>query len=577
MKIQKTTIHNFRSIIHQVIDCKDFTLFVGENNSGKTNIITALRAFYENEGYKYDKKSDFPKLTDTTDSESWIELEFITTNEEQEKIKDEYKRDDNILIVRRYFESSDKDKVSKDNSNIFYISKDGSISENNFYGAKNVSQAKLGKIIYIPEIAKTEDTFKLSGPSPLRQVISFVFKKVLEKSDAFGDLGKAFESFNKDFKTEASPDGTSMDSLKEDINNELKTWQFTFGFDVNPIKTDLIIKNLIDHYIEDDNLQSGKKRVDMKNIGQGLQRHLIYTMIKLAAKYDEGKKESDKKEFYPDFTLILFEEPEAFLHPSQQELMNLGLKQIANEYNQQVFCTSHSSIFVSKNINKLTEIKRIDKKNGVSEFFQIDEPTLKSLYTDCTELSQFLQSKIDAGIPATDEAELKKLINEKTEEVKLLEESIKFSIWLDTERASMFFAKHVLICEGASEKAFIDYMMNTKWPVIKEKHIYCLDALGKYNIQRYIVLLTKFGLSHSVLMDFDEDSKQHKYINEFVKSKISKLHGFEKDFEAFLGITPVPKNRSDLKPLNVLKNYEDGNITVEKIEELKEIIKNLTI
>ncbi len=576
MKVQKITIHNFRSIIHEVIDCKDFTLFVGENNSGKTNIITALRAFYENEGYKYDKKSDFPKLSDTTDSESWIELAFITTNEEQEKIKDEYKRDDNILIVRRYFESSDKDKVSKDNSNIFYISKDGSISENNFYGAKNVSQAKLGKIIYIPEIAKTDDTFKLSGPSPLRQVINFVFKKVLEKSDAFGDLGKAFESFNKDFKTEASPDGTSMDSLKEDINNELKTWQFTFGFDVNPIKTDLIIKNLIDHYIEDDNLQSGKKRVDMKNIGQGLQRHLIYTMIKLAAKYDEDKKESDKKEFYPDFTLILFEEPEAFLHPCQQELMNMGLKQIANEYNQQVFCTSHSSIFVSKNISKLTEIKRIDKKNGVSELFQIDEPTLKSLYTDCTELSQFLQNKIDAGIPAEDETELKKLINEKTEEVKLLEESIKFSIWLDTERASMFFAKHVLICEGASEKAFIDYLMNTQWPELKEKHIYCLDALGKYNIHRYIVLLTKFGLSHSVLMDFDEDGKQHKYINDFVKSKVSKLHGFKKDFEAFLGITPVPKNRSDLKPLNVLKNFEDGNIIVEKIEELKEIIKNLT-
>jgi len=577
MKIQKITIHNFRSIIHQVIDCKDFTLFVGENNSGKTNIITALRAFYENEGYKYDKKSDFPKLPDTTDSESWVELEFKTTEEEQEKIKDEYKRDDKILIVRRYFESSDKDKVSKDNSNIFYISNDGSISENNFYGAKNVSQAKLGKIIYIPEIAKTDDTFKLSGPSPLRQVISFVFKKVLEKSDAFGDLGKAFESFNKDFKTEASPDGTSMDSLKEDINNELKTWQFTFGFDVNPIKTDLIIKNLIDHYIEDDNLQSGKKRVDMKNIGQGLQRHLIYTMIKLAAKYDEGKKESDKKEFYPDFTLILFEEPEAFLHPSQQELMNLGLKQIANEYNQQVFCTSHSSIFVSKNINKLTEIKRIDKKNGVSELFQIDELTLKTLYTDCTELSQFLQSKIDAGVPAADEAELKKLINEKTDEEKLLEESIKFSIWLDTERASMFFAKHVLICEGASEKAFIDYLMNTKWPELKEKHIYCLDALGKFNFHRYITLLTKFGLSHTALMDFDENKNKHKYINEFVKSKISKLYGFEKDFEAFLDITPVSKNRNDLKPLNVLKNYEDGNITVEKIEELKEILKNLTI
>ena len=222
MKIQKVTIHNFRSIKHQVIDCNDFVLFVGENNSGKTNIITALRAFYENVGYKYDKTSDFPKLPDLSDSESWLELEFITTDEEQAKIKDEYKRDDNILTVRRYFESHDKVKINKDNSNIFYVSKDGSISENNFYGPKNVSQAKLGKIIYIPEIAKTDDTFKLSGPSPLRQVISFVFKKVLEKSDAFTDLDKAFENFNKNFRTETSIDGISMDNLKQDINDELK-------------------------------------------------------------------------------------------------------------------------------------------------------------------------------------------------------------------------------------------------------------------------------------------------------------------------------------------------------------------
>lgn len=577
MKIQKITIHNFRSILHQTIDCKDFTLFVGENNSGKTNIISALRAFYENEGYKFDKKADFPKLKDTEDTESWIEIEYLTTDKEQEKIKDEYQRDDNILVVRRYFESSDKDRVKKENSNIFYISKDGEISDNNFYGAKNISQAKLGKVIYIPEIAKTDDTFKLTGPSPLRQIISFVFKKVLEKSDAFNDLGKAFENFNEGFKSEESSDGVSIDALKEDINSDLKTWQFTFGFDVNPIKTDLIIKNLLDHYIEDDNLQAGKKRVELKNIGQGLQRHLIYTMIKLAAKYDEEKKASDKKEFFPDFTLILFEEPEAFLHPSQQELMNLGLKQVAEEYNQQVFCTSHSSIFVSKNINKLTEIKKVDKNNGISQIYQIDESTLTEIYSDCSELSDFCQSKIDAGVPPEDEKELKKLINEKTDEVKLLEESIKFSIWLDTERASMFFAKHVLICEGASEKAFIDFLMNTIWHELKDKHIYCLDALGKYNIHRYITLLNKFGLSHSVLMDFDEGKKQHKYINEFIKTKVSRVHGFDKDFEDFLGITPVPKNRNDLKPLNVLKNYDDGNISEEKIEELKEIVKNLTI
>src|SRR3989304_5798 len=387
MKIQKITMHNFRSIIHQTIDCKDFTLFVGENNCGKTNLISVLRAFYEVDGYKYDDKINCPKPAKVSDNDSWIEIEYLTTDEEQATIKDDYKRADNILKVRRYFKS--KEHFNKDNSNIFYIAEDGTISENNFYGAKNISQAKLGKVIYIPEVAKTDDTFKLSGPSPLRQVISFVFKKVLEKTDPFSELSKSFEKFNSDFKTEESSDGFSMENLKNDINEELRTWQFSFGFDINPIKSDIIIKNLIEHFIEDDNLQVGKKRVDMKNIGQGLQRHLIYTMIKLAAKYDDDKKSSEKKEFYPDFTLILFEEPEAFLHPSQQELMNVGLKQIAKEYNQQVFCTSHSSVFVSKNIKNISEVKRIEKKIGESIIFQVDDKTLSEIYSDNIEINQY--------------------------------------------------------------------------------------------------------------------------------------------------------------------------------------------
>ncbi len=573
MKIQKITIHNFRSIIHQTIDCKDFTLVVGENNSGKTNLVSVIRAFYEVDGFKYNDKDDSPKLSKTTDTDSWVEIVFLTTEEEQENLKKEYQRDDNILKVRRYFKS--KDHFHKDNSNIFYIAKDGSISENNFYGAKNISQAKLGKVIYIPEVAKTDDTFKLTGPSPLRQVISFVFKKVLDKSESFGDLSKSFERFNTDFKTEESPEGISMDNLKRDIDEELNNWQFSFGFDINPIKSDLIIKNLIEHYLEDDNLQIGKKRVDLKNIGQGLQRHLIYTMIKLAAKYDEGKKPGNKKEFYPDFTLILFEEPEAFLHPSQQELMNIGLKQIAKKEDQQVFCTSHSSVFVSKNIENISELKRIEKKSGESIFYQVDGLTLTSIYSDNIEINQYLQSQIDNGIPPEDGTLLKKLISDKDDAIKLIEEALKFSIWLDSERSSMFFAKHIIICEGASEKVFLDYLFDTLWIDLKGKHVYCLDAMGKYNIHRYISLLNRFGLSYSVLMDYDEDKKQHKYINQFIKEKTEKIHGFEKDFESYLGIPNVPDNRSDLKPLNVLKSFEDGLITSEKIEDLKTIINGL--
>lgn len=63
------------------------------------------------------------------------------------------------------------------------------------------------------------------------------------------------------------------------------------------------------------------QRISINCFGQGMQRHLIYTLIRVGAKYI-GKKEEKKKEFSPDLTIVLFEEPEAFLHPTQQEFLN---------------------------------------------------------------------------------------------------------------------------------------------------------------------------------------------------------------------------------------------------------------
>ena len=74
MKIRTVSLHNFRSIKDIKFDLEDHSLLVGENNAGKTNVITALRIFYEDHGIKFDGDRDFPKFT--TDDESWIELEF---------------------------------------------------------------------------------------------------------------------------------------------------------------------------------------------------------------------------------------------------------------------------------------------------------------------------------------------------------------------------------------------------------------------------------------------------------------------------------------------------------------------
>jgi len=105
MKIRKLTLHNFRSIRDAEFNVSDYSLFVGENNSGKTAILTALRIFYEDAGAKYTRDTDFPKFQ-TVDQDSWAELHFDTTTEEQANLKTEYQSPDLVLRVRRYFQNA---------------------------------------------------------------------------------------------------------------------------------------------------------------------------------------------------------------------------------------------------------------------------------------------------------------------------------------------------------------------------------------------------------------------------------------------------------------------------------------
>jgi len=576
MKIKQIEIHNFRSIKSAKFKLNDYSLLIGENNAGKSNVFRVLRIFYE-DNLKYDEKADFPKFQ-TDDNESWIEIEYKTNTDEQKTLKDEYKNENGILKVRKILKTQDtkfKPLIKSNQSNIFAYEK-GELSTNYFYGAKNISQSKLGKVIFIPEISKVDDNLKMSGPSPLREMINFVVKKVITKSDSFNKLNESFEVFNNEFKSETKDD-FSIDELEKDINKEIESWNINFGLNINPIKPTDIVKNLVSHYVQDGNLDN--KTVSINSFGQGLQRHLIYTLLKLSTKYVDNSKTDTKKEFNPDFTLILFEEPEAFLHPSQQEKININIQILSEEENQQILITTHSPIFVSKNISFLSSLIKVKKENS-SKLFQIEKEQIDLLFEDNNGLFEHFKNLLEN--PDIKESLKKKIMryslaNEGDDiELKLEQEKFKYSLWLDSERTSLFFAKKVIICEGASEKVFIDYLLNNKWLELKNQNIYILDSLGKFNIHRYMNLFKYLGINHSVLMDNDDNDTQE-IVNYFIESNkneyTNKIKLFEKDLENFLGIETPP--RKDLKPLNIMYQYSKGNIPTDKIEELKEMLKNL--
>ncbi|OAQ19972.1 AAA family ATPase [Thermosulfurimonas dismutans] len=576
MKIKRIHIHNFRSIKDVSIELENYSLLIGENNAGKTNIMRALRVFYDD--LKYDPKKDWPKFNDVSDDEAWIEIKYLTTDEEQAQLKKEYRSNDNILKVRKILKTNKepfKSKVKANQSNIFAYENE-TLSENFFYGAKNISQSKLGTIIYIPEISKIEESIKMTGPSPLRNILHFVIKKIIEKSESYASLRSAFEDFNKNFKEE-SIDGISLANLTEEINKELKEWNVKFGLDINPIRIDDIIAKLVSHYIEDSQLDD--QRLSIDSFGQGLQRHLIYTLIKLSTKYTDTPKTA-KKDFSPDFTLILFEEPEAFLHPSQQEKLNISLAKLAEDESQQILITTHSPMFVSKNISNISSLIKVNRDKE-TKTFQIKKEEIDSLYDENTSMFQFFLDKLnsqDIGDELKQKIRKRNLARETDNvEIKLKEESFKYFLWLDSERSNLFFAKHVVICEGATEKIFFDYLINTKWSDLKDRHIYFLDSMGKFNVHRYMNLFNLLGINHSVLIDRDKDIEIHDLINSFIEDNKNeftcKIHYFDPDIEGFLGIEKPKDSRQ--KPLNIMVKYSEGQIPESKINELRAIIEGL--
>ena len=580
MKIKAIKIHNFRSVLDsEEIKLDDISLLVGANNVGKSNVIDALRILYDDD--KFDPKRDFPKSSlNPADEESWIDMKYSLSDEEHKNLPEYANKFPKELRIRKYFKSSDSNKCKANQSNIFAYEDENAISSNLFHGAKNVSEAKLGKIIFIPSVNKTDDVLKTSGPSPLRQIATFVFEKVAKKSSAFSALESAFSSFENDFSAESSSDGFSIKDLERDVNKNLEEWEVSFGITIKKIKVDDIIKNLFEHNWKDDNLNG--ESIDINQYGQGFQRHIIYTLIKLSAKYID-KKLSSKKEFAPVFTLILFEEPEAFLHPAQQEILSAGLKEIATDKDEQtqVLLSTHSPIFVSRNIEELTSIIRLRKESGITKLNHVTNTDEDILFGQNKKLLDYLKGKLsDTVVPEEVKVEIRKLDDGSDDSLLLEQESMRYFLWLNSERCALFFADFVIICEGPSEKIFIEYLFKTKWNDLRKKRIYLLDAGGKYNIHRFINLFALLEIPHSVLLDSDGGKKHQKYVNEFIRSskssKTKAIYEFDPDFEQFLGIL-LKQNRPDKKPLNIFLHFHNNKISSTKIDKLEEIINSIVL
>ncbi|MFZ6019205.1 MAG: ATP-dependent nuclease, partial [Chloroflexota bacterium] len=519
MKLKSIRIHNFRGILDQEITFKDYSLLVGPNNSGKSTVIDAIRAFYEKDGFKFSEQRDFP-FGITNDDESWVDLTFTLSSEEYDSLADIYKGQSQELKVRKYFKTGKE--ITRGKSvvgSIFGYKSNGELNDEPFYGAKNVQSGKFGDLVYIPAISKVDEYTKLSGPSALRDLMNDILGDVVQDGKAYTDFSNAVETFSGVVRNEQTNDGRSLADFEEELNQLLLPWQAKFELHFKPPSASDLIKSLLSWELVD---QIYGKPQAIELCGSGFQRHFIYSLIQIASKYTRKKPIKKDKDFMPTLVLVLFEEPEAFLHPPQQESLAKNLQALsANGW--QVICATHSAHFVSRNTANIPSIIRLRRENGKVEKFWISD-------IDWHTLVDFNQqiNKIANEYP--------KLASKlKEDDLKPEMESIKYFIWLNPDRASMFFADHVLLVEGMTEVALITRLIADSKICNVPSGLYIVDCIGKYNIHRFINLLKHLGIHHSVIYDGDEDKEEH-------HQEINKLIENSRDNNLTIAIKCVPQD-----------------------------------
>ena len=263
--------------------------------------------------------------------------------------------------------------------------------------------------------------------------------------------------------------------------------------------------------------------------------------------------------------LVLFEEPEAFLHPPQQDILARNLISLASSGQMQIVCATHSSHFVSRNTDYIPAIVRLSRESGRVSKYQINEDSWKQIISSNQEINKI----------AKKHPQMERRLH--SDDLKPEMEAVKHFLWLNADRSSIFFANHVLLVEGPTEVAIFNRLLGDGRIRDSDCGLYVLDCMGKYNIHRFMNLLSNLGIPHSVIYDDDDNRDEHKDINGLIESSRNLQFTLATkpicgEFEKMLGIpTPSAVHR---KPQHALYHYETGSIDEENIQALCELVES---
>lgn len=396
MYLSQFHVKNFRCLQEIALKFKDgLNVLIGENNSGKTAIIDALRIclslgssrkeiflhsddFYIDKDGKKETRIEFDlTFSSLTDQEQGVFIELLSLASGQPELQ---------LHIRYYLE----DRNGIERIRIKY------------WGGDNEGQSipsevmELFYIVFLGALRDAERDLSPSRGNRLSQLFLKLVRDTEKQKEYAGNLESRINA-DDDWKKLLQDGKQKVNEHLKHITIEQDTQQVEIGF--VPLEFKRIVENLKMQLPYGSTHGDGQLRFEIDQNGLGY-NNLIYIATVLG---DVVERKRIEKQTY---IALLIEEPEAHLHPQLQDILFNFLTTIAT-YGIQLFVTSHSPTVTAKStIDSLMVLETADKK--------ISSVALR----EC---------------PLTDENK------------KYLER------FLDVTKSQLFFARAIILVEGISE------------------------------------------------------------------------------------------------------------------------------